>query len=313
MKMRSLAGREVSPLGLGCMGMSWLYTPSGRDDHASIEVINAAIDNGINLFDTADVYGPYINEELIGRAIVGRRDEVVISSKCGAVEIEPGKVVRNGTPEHVRKSCDDALSRLGLDVIDAYLLHRLDPDVPLLETWGAFAELQQAGKVRSIGLSEVSVEQLNECNAQHHVDVVQSELSLWTQDHLDTVVPWCETHDAVFMAYSPLGRGFLTGAYQNTTFEDGDFRSTNPRFTTQAAEQNQRIVDAVQDIAQRKGATAGQIALAWVLTTGPHVLAIPGTRRLSHLMENIGALNVALDATDLAELQALPAPVGERY
>lgn len=313
MKMRSLAGRDVSPVGLGCMGMSWLYTPTGRDDHASVEVIHAAIDHGINLFDTADVYGPYTNEELIGRAIADRRDEVVISSKCGAVEVEPGVVVRNGTPEHVRESCDAALQRLGVDVIDAYLLHRLDPDVPLLDTWEAFVELKNAGKVRAIGLSEVSLEQLTACEAEHHVDVLQSELSLWTHDHLTTTLPWCEANNTVFMAYSPLGRGFLTGSYGNATFEPGDFRSTNPRFTSEATAHNQRIVDAVKEVADRKGATPGQVALAWVLSTGPHVLAIPGTRRLPHLMENIGALDVELDAADLAALSNVPAPVGERY
>ncbi len=311
--MRTIGDLEVSPLGLGCMGMSWLYTPSGRDDQASIKVIDRAIDLGITLFDTADVYGPFTNEELLGKAIRRRRDEVVISSKCGAIEVEPGTVIRNGRPEYIKQACNAALSRLGVEVIDIYQLHRLDPDVPLLETWGAFAELQSEGKVKAIGLSEVSLDQLQACNEQHHVDVVQSELSLWTRDHLDTVLAWGGENDVAFMAYSPLGRGFLTGAYKQATFEAGDFRASNPRFTEEAAAHNQAIVDSVTSIADWLECTPGQVALAWVLATGPHVVAIPGTRAMNHLIENVGALSVNLSATDMSALNNLPAPMGARY
>ena len=311
--MRTIADMDVSALGLGCMGMSWMYRPSDRDDDESIAVIHEAIDMGINLFDTADVYGPFTNELLVGRAIADRRGDVRISTKCGAIETSPGTVVRNAHPDYISQACDASLQRLGVDVIDLYLLHRLDPDVPLIESWGAFAQLRAAGKVRAIGLSEIDVAQLTTCHATARVDAVQSELSLWTRDHLETVVAMCGVEGIAFMAYSPLGRGFLTGALSDGPYEDGDIRATNPRFTPQATAMNARILHAVQSVAARKGCTPGQVALAWVLAAGPHVIPIPGTRRRRHLQENVAAVSITLDAADLADLNALPAAVGDRY
>ena len=305
-------GPEVGAIGLGCMGMSWAYTPAERDDERSVALIGAAIDAGVTLIDTADVYGPFHNESLVGRALSGRRDEVTLATKCGLVTEGAGHPIeRDGRPQHVRDACEASLQRLGTDVIDLYQLHRVDEKVPLAETWGAMAELVAAGKVRAIGMSEVGVAELDQANAIHPVATVQSELSLWTRDALAQVLPWCEAHGAGFIPFSPLGRGFLTGTMP--AVQSDDFRSGLPRFTEQALEANQAIVEQVRAVADRLGATPAKVALAWCLAQGEHVVPIPGTRRLERLAENIGGADVVLDAEALAALAGLPPALGGRY
>jgi aryl-alcohol dehydrogenase-like predicted oxidoreductase len=305
-------GPKVGAVGLGCMGMSWAYTPAERDDETSIALIRAALDSGVTLIDTADVYGPFTNESLVGRALQGRRDEATLATKCGLVTEGPGRPVeRNGSPEHIRAACDASLQRLGTDVIDLYQLHRVDEKVPLAESWGAMAELVAAGKVRAIGMSEVDAAQLREAHAIHPVATVQSELSLWTRDALAEVLPWCTANGAGFIPFSPLGRGFLTGTMP--TVQDDDFRSGLPRFTAEAQQANQAIVEQVKSVAASLGATPAQVALAWCLAQGERVVPIPGTRRLERLQENAGAANLTLDDDSRARLDALPMPVGGRY
>lgn len=286
------------------------------DETAAIEVIRRAIDLGVDHFDTADVYGPFANESLLGRALADRREQVVIATKAGLVVEDKAtyRFERNGRPEHVRQACDGSLKRLGADVIDLYYLHRVDPRVPVEETWGAMAGLVAAGKVRFLGISEASVEELDRVSRVHPVTAVQSELSLWTRDYLDGVVPWCAAHGASFVAFAPLGRGFLTGAIAaDARFGPEDFRSKLPRFRPEAVSLNQRIVERVRAIAARRGATAAQVALAWVLSLGEHVLAIPGTQRRRYLEENVAAAEINLTPGELEELDALPVPVGGRY
>lgn len=313
MDQRPIGHFTVGAVGLGCMGMSWGYSPQERDDGASIEVIRRALDLGVTLIDTADVYGPFHNEELVGRAIDGRRDEVTLATKCGLVNVD-GEMTRDGRPEHVRSACDASLRRLGVEVIDLYQLHRVDEKVPLAETWGAMAGLVEAGKVRAIGMSEVDVAQIEKAHAIHPVSTVQSELSLWTRGPLSDVVPWCAAHVAGFLPFAPLGRGFLTGTLPTSgDFDATDFRARNPRFTGDALAANQHIVDAVRRVADRLGCTAAQVAIAWVLAQGGHVVPIPGTKKLRYLEENAAAAGVRLGADDLAELDELPEPVGARY
>ncbi len=295
------------------MGMSYGYDVGTADDEMSIKVIHHALDIGVTLLDTSDVYGPYTNEELVGRALIGHRDRAVVATKCGIVWRPDFKHGRNGTPEYVRASCDASLTRLGIDHIDLYQLHRVDPEVPIEETWGAFAELVQAGKVRAIGLSEPTLDELTRAQAIHPVATVQSELSLWTRDWLNDVVPYTVENGIGFLPFSPLGRGFLTGALTPKTFGSDDFRSTLPRFSEVNMAANQRIVDSVAAIAARCGVTPAQIALAWVLAQGPQVVPIPGTKKLSRLEENAAAAQVVLSDEDLADLNTLPAPVGGRY
>ena len=305
-------GPRVGAIGLGCMGMSWAYTPAERDDERSVALIHAAIDAGVTLIDTADVYGPFHNETLVGRALAGRRDEVTLATKVGLVTEGAGHPIeRDGRPEHVRSAVEASLQRLGTDVIDLYQLHRVDEKVPVAETWGAMAELVSAGLVRAIGMSEVDVTTLEQAHAIHPVATVQSELSLWTRDPLGEVLPWCEAHGAGFIPFSPLGRGFLTGTMP--TVASDDFRSGLPRFTEQAQEANQVIVDAVREVARRIGATPAQVALAWCLAQGERVVPIPGTRRLERLAENTAAAGLSLDDETRAALDALPPPVGARY
>jgi aryl-alcohol dehydrogenase-like predicted oxidoreductase len=302
-------------IGLGCMGMTWAYDADQRDDAESIAVIHRALDIGVTLLDTADMYGPFTNEELVGRAIEGRRDEAVLATKVGNVvaDVDEYVIRQDGRPEHVRESIEGSLQRLRTDFIDLYQLHRVDPEVPLEETWGAMAELVSQGKVGALGLSEVSVEQIERAHAIHPVASVQSEASLWTRDAFPEVIPWCAAHGALFLPFAPLGRGFLTGALQPRTFGAGDFRKNNPRFQREAMDANQALVETVKGVAERRDATPAQVALAWLLAQGDHIVPIPGTKRRSRLEENAAAADLKLTAEDLAELDALPAPVGSRY
>jgi aryl-alcohol dehydrogenase-like predicted oxidoreductase len=297
------------------MGMTYAYTTGGQDDATSIAVLNRALDLGVTLIDTADVYGPFTNEELVGRALAGRREDAVLATKVGLViEGTDGPPGRDGSPSHIRDGIDASLRRLGVDDVDLYQLHRVDPEVPLEETWGAMAETVGAGKARAIGMSEVSVAELDRAQAIHSVASVQSELSLWTRGPItDGVLDWCREHGAAFLPFSPLGRGFLTGAITTASFAADDFRSRNPRFTEQAVAANQRLVEAVRAVAVRHGATPGQVALAWTLAQDEAVIPIPGTKRLAYLEENAAAADLDLTKDDLAELDALPPAVGDRY
>ena len=308
-------GIEVGAIGLGCMGMTWAYGSAARDDARSAAVIHRAIELGITLIDTADMYGPFTNEEVVGAALAGRRDEVVLATKVGLVVEDPEtfKMVRDGRPEHVREGIDASLGRLGTDHVDLYQLHRVDEDVPVEETWGALAEVVAAGKARAIGMSEVTVEQLEVAHAIHPVASVQSELSLWTRDRLDDVLPWCRANDVAFIPFAPLGRGYLTGTVTADSFGDRDFRARNPRFTREALDANLAIVDRVRAVAGRQGATAAQVALAWVLAQDELVVPIPGTTKPERVAENAGAARLALAAEDLADLDAAPPAVGARY
>ena len=298
------------------MGLSWAYRDASVDEAAGIRLIQEAIDLGVGHLDTADVYGPFANESLVGRALEGRRDRVVLATKCGLV-IEDAtryRYGRDGRPEHVREACDGSLRRLGVDVIDIYYLHRVDPKTPVEETWRAMADLVAAGKVRWLGISEPTADELERVSRIHPVAAVQSELSLWTREHLDGAVRWCAAHGAAFVAYSPLGRGFLTGAIaKDARFGPEDFRSTLPRFHPGAVAANQNLVERVRAIAARRGVAAAGIALAWVLAQGEHVHAIPGTQRRRYLEQNVAAASIELTPGELSELDALPAPVGGRY
>ena len=294
------------------MGMSWAYGAAERDDGASRAVLQRALDLGVTLIDTADVYGPFTNEELVGSALAGRRDEAFLATKCGLVA-GPDGIGRDGRPEHVRAALDASLRRLGTDRVDLWQLHRVDPEVPVAETWGAMAEQVAAGKARHLGMSEVGVAELDAAHAVHPVATVQSELSLWTRDPLAEVLPWCQANGAGFLPFSPLGRGFLTGTVTAGSFDANDFRAKNPRFTDEAMAGNAALVAAVAVVADRLGASAAQVALAWVLAQGEQVVPIPGTKKQRWLEQNAAAADLVLAPADLAELDALPAPVGERY
>jgi aryl-alcohol dehydrogenase-like predicted oxidoreductase len=308
------SGIAVSAIGLGCMPMSWAY--GAGDESQSIAVIERALELGVTFLDTSDVYGPFTNEQLLGRAIAGRRDDLVLATKAGLVVEDRANYVlgRNGSPDHIREACEGSLQRLGVDAIDLYYLHRVDPEVPVEDSYGAMAELVAEGKVRSLGLSEVDVETLERAAAIHPIAALQSELSLWTRDALAEVLPWCAEHDVAFVPFAPLGRGFLTGALAvDSTFGEGDFRRNNPRFQTEALAQNQAIVERVRAIGEEVSATPAQVAIAWVLAQGDNVIPIPGTKRLRYLEENVAAADIVLDAHTLAQLDALPVPVGTRY
>jgi len=309
-------GPAVGAIGLGCMGMSWAYSAGARDDAASVAVIQRALDLGVTLIDTADVYGPFTNEELVGRALRGRRDEAVVATKAGLVVADANtyRIERDGRPEHLAAACDASLARLGIDVIDLYQLHRPDPSVSIEDSVGALADLVAAGKVRHIGVSEVTLDELARADATHPVATVQSEFSLWTRDPLADILPWCQANRVAFLPFSPLGRGFLTGRYRSAdTFESGDFRASNPRFTAEAMQANLALADRVTDIAAGLGLTAGQVALAWLLAQGDQVIPIPGTKRVAYLEENAAAAAVVLPVEALAALDDLPEPVGARY
>jgi len=318
MRTRELgrSGLKVSSIGLGCMGMSQFY--GVRDDVESIATIHAALDAGITLLDTADIYGPFINEQLVGQAIKGRRDEVVLATKFG-FQHDPADPVRviNGQPAYVHAACDASLRRLGVDVIDLYYLHRVDAAVPIEETVGAMAELKRAGKVRHLGLSEVAPATLRRACAEHPISALQSEYSLWTREPEDGVLAACRELGVGFVAYSPLGRGFLSGEIRR--FEDfaaDDYRRKHPRFQGDNFAHNLALADRVRELAAARGCSAAQLALAWVLAQGDDIVPIPGTKRRKYLEQNIGAVQMLLSGAERAALDAaFPRDVaaGARY
>ncbi|MEO8475837.1 MAG: aldo/keto reductase [Actinomycetota bacterium] len=300
-------------IGLGCMPMSFAYL--GESDDDPVALIRRAVELGVTHVDTSDVYGPFTNEELVGEALEPIRDRVGIATKVGLLVGPNGgyPLANDARPDHIALAADASLRRLRTDAIDLYYLHRIDPGVPLEESWAALAGLVEAGKVRALGLSEATVDQLETAHAIYPVAALQSELSLWTREALDDVVPWCLAHDVVFVPFSPLGRGFLTGTITGAAFEELDFRAKNPRFAPEAIDANLAIVERVRAVAERYGATPAQIALAWVLAQGPNVAPIPGTKRLRYLEENLAAARIRLSSEDLDELDALPPAVGARY
>jgi aryl-alcohol dehydrogenase-like predicted oxidoreductase len=295
-------GLEVSAEGLGCMGMSWAY--GAGDEDGGIATIHRAIELGVTLVDTAEVYGPFANEELVGRAVAGRRDEVEIATKFGFDFRGETRGV-DGSPENARGVCDESLRRLGTDHIDLYYQHRVDPDVPIEETVGAMGELVAAGKVRFIGLSEAAPETIRRAHATHPLSAVQSEYSLWTRDPEDEVLPTLRELGIGFVPYSPLGRGFLTGQIRSVDdLPDDDWRRTNPRFQGEAFAENLRLVDRVGELASAIGATPAQVALAWVLAKGEDLVPIPGTKSPKRLEENAAAADLKLTDAQVAELDA---------
>jgi aryl-alcohol dehydrogenase-like predicted oxidoreductase len=308
-------GPEVGRIGLGLMGMSAFYTGAGTDDAGSIATIHRAIDLGVTLFDTAEIYGPYVNEELLGTAITGKRDEVVIASKFGLVShTTGGGRGTDGSPENLALALDGALSRLGTDYIDIYYQHRMDPNVPIEETVGALAEQIAAGKIRGYGLSEASAETIRRANAVHPVTAVQTEYSLWTRDVEAEVLPTVRELGIGFVPYSPLGRGFLTGTIRSVAeLDESDFRRNNPRFDGDNLEANIRIVERVDQIARELGAKPGQVAIAWLLSHGEGIVPIPGTKRVNYLEENVAADDLVLSDAQIEALNNLEPASGDRY
>jgi aryl-alcohol dehydrogenase-like predicted oxidoreductase len=309
------AGLEVSAEGLGCMGMSQSYGPADEAD--SLATIRRALELGVRFLDTADVYGDGHNESLLAKAIAGRREEVVLATKFSLSRKPEGGMAIDGRPENVRRCCEASLRRLGTDRIDLYYQHRVDPTVPIEETVGAMAELVQAGKVGYLGLSEASAQTLRRASAVHPIAALQSEWSLWTRDLEAEVVGVARELGIGIVPFSPLGRGFLTGAIRSPDdFGPDDFRRSSPRFSGANFARNLELVDEVRRLAEEKGVTAGQLALAWVLAQGPDVVPIPGTKRRQYLEENVGAVAIELDAADLQRLEALVPPgaaAGARY
>lgn len=309
-------GVEISPIGLGCMGMSDFYGTA--DDAKSTALLNHALDTGMNFFDTADMYGPWTNERLIGAALRTRRDEAIIATKFGVLRDESGGFLGvKGTPEYVRSSCDGSLERLGVETIDLYYQHRVDPGTPIEETVGAMAELVKAGKVRFLGLSEATPDQIRRAHAVHPISALQTEYSLWSREPEAELLATCKELGITFVAYSPLGRGFLTGAIKSPEdFAEDDFRRNNPRFKGENFQKNLNLVDAVRELAEQKGVTSAQLALAWILHQGEHLVTIPGTTKRHRFDENEAANDVVLTSEELAFLdENLPvgAASGDRY
>ena len=305
---------EVSRIGLGAMGMSAAYTGAGQDDAESIRTIQRALELGVTLIDTAEVYGPYTNEELVGRAIKGRRHEVVLATKFGFISNRPGVQGMDSTPENIRLAIEGSLQRLGTDCIDLYYQHRVDPNTPIEETVGALADLVKEGKVRHIGLSEAWVDNIRRAHAVHPITALQSEYSLFTRDLEDEVLPVLRELGIGLVPYSPLGHGILTGQIHSLDdMTEDDWRRSNPRFIGENFDRNMALVREVEQIASEAGATPAQVALAWLLAKGDDIAPIPGTKRVSRLEENIAADDAVLTAEQIARLDALPPPAGDHH
>jgi aryl-alcohol dehydrogenase-like predicted oxidoreductase len=314
MKHILLGGLDVSRIGLGAMSMSAFYTGANSDNSEAIRTIHRAFDLGVTFLDTAEIYGPYLNEELVGRAIAGRRDQVVLATKFGFISHAAGVNALDSSPANIRTALEGSLTRLGTDHVDLYYQHRVDPNTPIEDTVGALAELVAEGKIRHIGLSEAGAETIRRAQAVHPITALQTEYSLWTRDPEAEILPLVRELGIGFVAYSPLGRGFLTGAIRSTDqFAQDDFRANNPRFAAGNFEQNLRIVDEVTAVAREAAATPAQVALAWLLAQGDDIAPIPGTKRVTRLEENVASDAVELTPAQVSRLNAITPPVGDRY